>query len=271
MVRRIIKWLVSRGVVELALNLHHLPHTITAIVGDGSDMGAHVRYSWEQPRVLGSAGGPKTALPILASDAFFIVNGDTLTDMDVRDLAAAHGRSGALVTLALVPNREFDRYGGVALDADGAVTGFVRRGPSAEGSFHFIGVQMARAEAFRGIEPNVPANSIGGVYDRLLAERPGSVRGHVCDAAFWDVGTVDDYRRTSVEFMKREGHADTSIGPRARIDPTACILRSILWDDVEVGAGAIVEDCIVTDGVRIAAGAHHRGEVITAHHGTAHS
>jgi NDP-sugar pyrophosphorylase family protein len=271
MVRRIIAWLVAREVVDLVLNLHHLPHTITAVVGDGSDMGAHVRYSWEQPRVLGSAGGPKTALPILGSDAFFIVNGDTLTDVDVHDLAATHERSGALVTLALVPNREFDRYGGVVLDSNGAVTGFARRGPSAEGSYHFIGVQMARAEAFRGVEPHVPANTIGGVYDRLFAERPGSVRGYVCDAAFWDVGTVDDYRRTSVEFMKREGQADTSIGQRARIDPTARILRSILWDDVEVGAGAMLEDCIVTDGASIAAGAHHRREVITAHHGTAHS
>jgi NDP-sugar pyrophosphorylase family protein len=271
MVRRIIRSLVSRGVTDLVLNLHHLPQTITTVVGDGSDMGARVKYSWEQPRVLGSAGGPTTALPIIGSDAFFIVNGDTLTDVNVRDLAAAHERSGALVTLALVQNREFDRYGGVVLDARGAVTGFVRRGPSAEGSYHFIGVQMARAEAFRGVEPHVPANTIGGIYDRLIAGRPGSLRGYVCDAAFWDVGTVDDYRRTSIDFMKREGQADTTIGQRARIDPTARILRSILWDDVEVGAGAVLEDCIVTDAVTIAAGAHHRGEVITAHNGTTHS
>src|SRR5262245_32122802 len=113
MVRRIIRWLVSHGVTELVLNLHHRPETITAVVGDGSDLGARVRYSWEQPVVLGSGGGPRVALPLVAADPFFIVNGDTLTDVDLTRVADAHAKSGATVTLALVPNREFDRYGGV--------------------------------------------------------------------------------------------------------------------------------------------------------------
>ena len=62
--RRVIRWLVGEGVRDLVLNLHHLPASITAFVGDGSDLGARVRYSWENP-VLGSAGGPRHALPLL--------------------------------------------------------------------------------------------------------------------------------------------------------------------------------------------------------------
>ena len=149
MIRRIIRWLVSRGVSDLVLNLHHLPHTLTAVVGDGADLDARVRYSWEQPRVLGSAGGPRLALPLVAADTFFVINGDTLTDVDLRAIARAHLDSGALVTLALVPNEEYDRYGGVLLDDERRVTGFVRRGPSAKGSYHFIGVQVAHASASR--------------------------------------------------------------------------------------------------------------------------
>jgi len=44
-VRRIIRWLTSHGVREIVLNLHHLPATLTAVVGDGSDLDARVRYS----------------------------------------------------------------------------------------------------------------------------------------------------------------------------------------------------------------------------------
>src|SRR5881396_3477572 len=124
LVRRIIAWLAANGVTDLVLNLHHLPETLTASVGDGSDLSARVRYSWEQPVVLGSAGGPRQALPIVGAEVFLIVNGDTLTDVDVVDLARAHTRSDALVTLALVPNRRFDRYAGVTLDARGHVIGF---------------------------------------------------------------------------------------------------------------------------------------------------
>ena len=104
LIRRIVRWLAAHDVNDLVVNLHYLPHTLTAVLGDGSDLSVRVRYSWEQPRILGSAGGPRHALDIIGDDAFLIVNGDTLTDVNVRALVEAHHQSGALVTLALVPN-----------------------------------------------------------------------------------------------------------------------------------------------------------------------
>src|SRR3954463_8128959 len=95
MIRRIVRSLAGHGIDDVVLNLHHLPHTLTAVVGDGGDLGARVRYSWEQPEVLGSAGGPRHALSMMDAGSFFIVNGDTLTDVDVNALAAAHEGSGA--------------------------------------------------------------------------------------------------------------------------------------------------------------------------------
>src|SRR5882762_9961073 len=130
MIRRIIQRIASEGVDDLVLNLHHRPQTLTAVVGDGADLGARVRYSWEQPRLLGSAGGPRLARPMLDADTFLIINGDTLTDVDLVRLADAHAATGALVTLALVPNREFTRYGGVLLDDEQRLLGFSPRGPS---------------------------------------------------------------------------------------------------------------------------------------------
>src|SRR5215471_9714767 len=65
MVRRIVRWLATAGVSDVVLNLHYLPETIARVVGDGSDLGVRARYSWEQPLVLGSAGGPRLALDIV--------------------------------------------------------------------------------------------------------------------------------------------------------------------------------------------------------------
>jgi NDP-sugar pyrophosphorylase family protein len=204
LIRRIVRWLAAYDVNDLVVNLHYLPHTITAVLGDGSDLSARVRYSWEQPQILGSAGGPRLALDIIGDDTFIIANGDTLTDLNIRALVDAHRRSDALVTLALVPNREPERYGGVIMKDDGTVTAFAARGAAARGSFHFIGVQTAHAEAFRRLPPGQPAQSIGGHYDALIAERPGSIRGLVSDAAFWDIGTPEDYATTSAELSQRE-------------------------------------------------------------------
>jgi NDP-sugar pyrophosphorylase family protein len=255
LVRRIIKWLSSSGVSDLVLNLHHLPETIASAVGDGADLGVRVRYSWEQPEVLGTAGGPKRALPLLGNGTFLIVNGDTLTDVDVPSLVASHRKSGALVTLALIPNHQPHKYGGVVLDSRSGVTGFVRPGVSAAGSFHFVGVQAVEPSAFDDVRADVPANSIGGAYDRLLA-RPGAIRGFVTSGTFWDVGTIDDYWNTSAAL------GGAAPGKGARIDPSARIGTSILWDDVTIGADAVLEDCIVTDAAIVPAGARFRRAVL---------
>jgi NDP-sugar pyrophosphorylase family protein len=261
LIRRIVAWLSRQGVADLVLNLHHLPASLTTIVGDGGDLNARVRYSWEQPVLLGSAGGPRRALPIIGADTFFIVNGDTLTDLDVRGLASAHKASGALVTLALVPNHDPHKYGGVLIAGDGRVTGFAARGARAEGSWHFVGVQVAHADAFASVPDGQAVNSIGDAYTRLLESKPDSIHGHVCDAAFQDIGTADDYWTTSFSLLG--GRApELAYGQRARIHPSAHVTRSILWDDVEVGADAAVDECIVTDGVKIPRGSVHRRSVL---------
>jgi NDP-sugar pyrophosphorylase family protein len=181
--------------------------------------------------------------------------------VNVVQLARAHEASGALVTLALVPNREFMRYGGVVLDGD-RVTGFARRGPASEGTGHFVGVQIVDARVFDPVRPGEAASSINGVYDALIAAQPGAVRGFLCAAEFWDVGTVEDYWRTSQAFAGRASAASSSTARPPRIDASARVTRSILWDDVVVESGAAIDECIVTDGVHVRAGASHQRAVL---------
>jgi NDP-sugar pyrophosphorylase family protein len=256
--RRTIRWLVRHGIRDLVLNLHHKPESITGAVGDGEDLGARVRYSWESP-VLGSAGGPRHALPLLldraSSRTFVLVNGDTLTDVDLPAMAEQHRRSGALVTMAVIPNPRPDKYGGVLLDADHAVTGFTRRG-SAEISFHFIGPQIVEADAFASLADGVVAETVVGIYPKLIAARRGAVMGFVSDAAFQDIGTPADLLQTSLDLAAADGRPDRPRwGRNARVDPTASVTRSELWDDVTVGAGAVLTECVVADGVDVPAGA----------------
>jgi mannose-1-phosphate guanylyltransferase len=267
LVRRIVRWLAANGVTDVVLNLHHLPATITATVGDGSDLGSLVRYSWEQPQVLGSAGGPRQALPILGADGFLIVNGDTLSTFDLAALIDAHRSSAALVTLALVPNQDPEHYGGVRLNAGSSVTGFVPRGRAAVGSFHFVGVQAVQAGAFQSLPAGQAMNSIGGLYDDLIATRPGRVRGVVREAAFWDIGTVTDYWRTSFALMSRSQPEHEWRGRNVHVDESARIARSILWNDIEVGAGSVLDECIVTDGVKVPAGAVYRRSILVRANG----
>src|SRR3954451_17870123 len=116
----ILRWLASHGIREAIVNLHHRSETIAAAVGDGAAFDLRVRYSWEQP-LLGSGGGPARAFSIVEGDELLIVNGDTLTDIDLGAMYAAHATSDALVTMALIQNPQPLLYGGVQLDSSGAV------------------------------------------------------------------------------------------------------------------------------------------------------
>lgn len=250
LVRRILMQCRAAGITDAVLNLHHLPHTITRVLGDGAELDMRVRYSWEQP-LLGSAGGPRRALPLLDAPTFLIANGDTLTDADIPSLIASHQHSGAMVTLAVTRNPNPRKYGGIAASADGSMTGVVTAG-STETSWHFVGLQVANSESFASLEYGVPSESVKALYPSLIAARPGSVRVHLCEPQFFDIGTPDDYLRTSLLIARSEGVS--CHGRRPRIHDTARVTDSVLWDDVEVGAGATLHECIVTDGVRVPQG-----------------
>jgi mannose-1-phosphate guanylyltransferase len=257
LIHRILRSLSSAGAQDVVLNLHHLPHTLTSLLGDGSALGMRIRYSWEVP-VLGSAGGPKRAIPLLANPGTFLVlNGDTLTDVSLPALLDDHRRSGALVTMAVVPNTEPEKYSGVGVGPDGAFTGWVSRG-SREPSYHFIGAQVAEPAAFASVPADTPSE-VRTLYPALVAARPGAVRAFRTQASFMDIGTPSDYLETSLLLAAREG-IDTSAG--AEISPTARIERSILWDDVIVEDGAMLQECVVTDGVRVPADTSWHGVTI---------
>ncbi len=261
LVRHILRWLHANGVGEAVLNLHHLPHTLTGCVGDGCDLGVRVRYSWEVP-VLGSAGGPRRALPLLDAREFLVVNGDTLTDLDLAPVVASHLASDALVTMAVVPNTEPQKYSGLAVDADGRVTGVVPRG-SAQPSHHFFGVQVVNADAFAAVPEGVPYETVSQLYPRLMAARPGAVRAFHARAAYHDIGTPSDYLDTSLRISRQAG-VDSTTGARTVVAPDARVERSILWDDVVVEAGAMLKECVVTDGARVPAGTSWQGVTLRA-------
>ena len=246
LVVRIIRWLRQNGVSEVVLNLHHMPETLSRIVGDGQDLGVRARYSWETP-VLGSAGGPKRAAPILGAPRFLVVNGDTLTTLDLAPLLDHHVRSGALVTMAGVPNIEPHKYSGLIATPDGAFAGVAPRG-SQQPSYHYFGVQVVDAAALQTVPSDMPYESVAALYPALNAAHPGCVRVWPVDTTYHDIGTPLDYYATSMAFAEREG--------------TAAAHRSILWDRVEIGDGATVERCIVTDGAQIPARTAWKDQII---------
>jgi mannose-1-phosphate guanylyltransferase len=259
-ISRILQWLQRSGVRRVVLNLHHRPESITQIVGDGSQFGLDVRYSWEQ-EVLGSAGGPRRALPLLDAERFFIINGDTLTDCDLSAVASRHLDTRAAVTMAVVDG-DVERYGGVLVDEQDTVRGFGK--PRAElSSLHFIGVQAADADVFAALPDGDPSETVRTLYPRLIATNRDAIRVFHSRAEFLDVGTARDYLETVATIAARE-HRPFDVGADCAIAADARIDESVLWDRVTIGRGARIIHSVIADDVTVPAGAVVDNQVLVA-------
>ena len=247
LIRRLLKWLADQGVSRTVINLHYHPKTITQAVGHGESLGLNVRYSWES-QLLGSAGGPRQALDLLG-ERFFIINGDTLTDVSLKTLFRRHVSTKAQVTMAVTPHPRPEQYGGIRQNESGQVGGFSR--PGAVNMKHFIGVQIAEAAVFSDLIAGKPASTVGGIYDKLVAKDTGSICTLDTDAKFEDVGTPLDYLNANQAIMKSEGRTSFNVGVDSTIHPSAQLIESVIWDRVTVGSNCKLHKCIVTDDVII--------------------
>ena len=249
LIERVLDGLRAQQITDVVLNLHHRPETIAAVVGDGAHLGLRVRYSWEEP-ILGSAGGPRHALPLLESDPFAIVNGDTLSQVDLRAMRAAFDDLAADVLMAVVPNPAPLHYNGIVLDPSGRVTAFVPKGADAAGSWHFIGIQIARQSVFAALPDGVAAETVAGIYREHVGG--GRIYGWPVETPFLDVGTPRDYLDASLSLAAAEGRSAIEAG--AFVDPSAAVERTVVWPGARVEAGARLSECIAAGGATVAAG-----------------
>lgn len=99
--------LCNAGVTEIVINLAHLGEQITALLGDGRDLGLSIEYSREE-RGLETGGGVFRALHLLGPAPFMVINADVWTDFSYTKLTRLYPKKAHLV---LVDNPPHNRAG----------------------------------------------------------------------------------------------------------------------------------------------------------------
>jgi mannose-1-phosphate guanylyltransferase/phosphomannomutase len=82
---------------DIIVTLHYLPDEIRRYFGDGGRFNVRLSYSYE-PQKMGTAGAVKHASGLLGQEAFFVLNGDVMTNVDLSAMRAFHERKGGLGT-----------------------------------------------------------------------------------------------------------------------------------------------------------------------------
>jgi NDP-sugar pyrophosphorylase family protein len=124
------------------------------------------------------------------------------------------------------------------------VTSFVPRG-QAQGSWHFIGVQVVEASVFAGLSDGEPAETVAGIYRERIAAGTAALRGYCIELPFVDVGTPRDYLGAALALG---GAGDGNAIEAARASrPTARMSGTVVWSNSSVGSDCVLDDCVVAD------------------------
>ncbi|WP_324041394.1 N-acetylmuramate alpha-1-phosphate uridylyltransferase MurU [Aeromonas caviae] len=181
-----IEKLKAAGVTTLVINHAWLGHKLVAALGDGSALGVSIHWSAEEC-ALETAGGIVQALPLLGSEPFLVINGDTWLDLDYRALVN-QPLGDDLAHLWLVPNPPQHPQGDFSLQA-----GRVLDTPA----LTFSGVGLYHPAAFAGLPCG--ARKLAPLLRDWMAQ--GRVGGSLLAGEWRDIGTVDRLRELDEKLL----------------------------------------------------------------------
>ena len=181
-----IEKLAAAGVTQLVINHAWLGHKLVAALGDGSALGVSIHWSAEES-ALETAGGIVQVLPLLGSEPFLVINGDTWLDLDYRALVN-QPLGDDLAHLWLVPNPPQHPQGDFSLQA-----GRVLDTPA----LTFSGVGLYHPAAFAGLPCG--ARKLAPLLRDWMAQ--GRVGGSLLAGEWRDIGTVDRLRELDEQLL----------------------------------------------------------------------
>ncbi len=251
----VAEYLARHDCRDVIVNLHHRPESVRESLGDGSRFGVHLEYIME-PEILGTSGAVINARDFFDDEPFVVINGKIVTDIDLSAAIAAHQASGSIATLVLLRNEVRARFSEVYV-TDGMVTGFggmakPEAGMQPDAPLMFTGIQVFSPRIFNYIEPGVFSHSVTDVFPRAWAAGE-TITAHIADGTWYELSTIQRYLDISLAVASKENELR---GDRCSIDANASISRSILWDDVRVERGVVLDRCVIGDGVTVPENTH---------------
>lgn len=181
---RQLDYLRQQGITSVVLCVGHLGEQVEKVVGDGLAFGISVKYSWDGPRLLGTGGALKRALPLLG-DPFFVFYGDSYLPVDFRAVERDYFACGKPALMTVLRNNDrWDRSN--VQFRDGTITEYNKRQPSAEMDHIDYGLGVLAASTMADAPADEPFD-LADIYHDLSLH--GLLAGHEVFERFYEIGS----------------------------------------------------------------------------------
>lgn len=187
----VIEKLKENDIKDIIITTGHLEELIRAFFNDGSRYGVRIRYSMES-EPLGTAG-PLYLIGDQLDDTFLLMNGDILSDINLKDLISFHKKRGGIATVAIIKRTVNIDFGVVNISKDRY---FQKWEEKPEFNFYVsMGINVLEPDALNFI----PQREFLNLPDLINTLH---INGHKISTyvheGFWlDIGRPDDYEQAS--------------------------------------------------------------------------
>lgn len=190
--------LVSGGIGKVILAVGYMNEAITSHFGS-EYRSVPIEYSVEN-EPLGTGGAIRLALWKLQGPVSLVLNGDSLLQVDYREMYSRHVQKNADITLALRKVKDAGRYGSVTMNRSGRITGFAEKNDLAlpgliNGGVYFINKLFLMDPGYRG-KFSIEHDCFGQYYETAR------FFGYRTDGYFIDIGVPSDYQKAIDDFTK---------------------------------------------------------------------
>jgi mannose-1-phosphate guanylyltransferase len=263
----IVELLDKHGFGEVIANLHYFPETIREHFGE------RLEYRYE-PELLGTAGGVRACAEFFGDEAFLVISGDALTDLDLQALAERHRSAGGIATLAVKQVPDTREFGVVLHDRDGRITGFQEK-PSPDEALSDLGncgIYVFEPEIFDYFPDRPFVDWAKDVFPVLL-ENDVPFYIHELREYWNDIGSLGELRKGTFDALRGELHLnvdgrevrpgivvaeDTALPEDLELEGPAWIGR-----DVRIGRGVrLMCPIVLGDGVSVGDRAQLRSSIV---------
>ena len=269
-----MEWLKRQGVTDIILSLFYLSEKVEEVLQKVvGELNISFQVSHET-KPLGTGGAVRKALSLLDDQPFLVLNGDILTDLDLRPLEELfHGG----LALTLVEVEDPTRYGVVRFDDQFNVVEFVEKPPADKITSRWInaGIYILSPALFHDVPEDQPFSFERDLFPRWLREGI-SFRACPLEGYWRDIGKPQSYLEAHWDIL--DGEFETAIHGDLRrpsvwvqgnvsVDPTARLVGPlILGDRCSVGPEATVGPrTVIGDHVIVESHARVTGSVVWAH------
>lgn len=189
-------YLLDNGIDKVVLAVGYKWQLIQEKFGENYK-GISLSYSVEKSP-LGTGGGIKLALNEISGNSCFVLNGDTLFNIPLQELAEEHTQQNATCTLALKQVSDSSRYGSIALSDTGKIETFKEKNAGVKAIING-GIYCLNKGALANFKVDQPFS----FETEYLAHNTVGEKlfGKVFNAYFKDIGIPEDYKQFGTDLL----------------------------------------------------------------------